>query len=113
MQGDFQLNSTETEGSVQERIRLTYQHNKNIKLLDWLVKVLTNNRLSSVLLNTGAQISVISDKYLRENFLHVDEYLVNELLDEPDPLRVLWGNETDISFGKYTVVNLCIGEGEG
>ena len=65
------------------------------------------------MLNTGAQISVISDKYLRENFLHVDEYLVNELLDEPDPLRVLWGNETDISFGKYTVVNLCIGEGEG
>ena len=69
--------------------------------------------MSSVLLNTGAQISVISGKYLRENFLHVDEYLVNELLDEPDPLRVLWGNETDISFGKYTVVNLCIGEGEG
>ena len=46
-----------------------------------LVKVLPNNKLSSVLLDAGAQVSVISDKYLRENFPHVDEYLVNELLD--------------------------------
>ena len=77
-----------------------------------LVKVLLSNKLSSVLLDTGAQVSVISEKYLRENLPHVDEYLVNELLDEQDSLRVQWGNQTDIPFSKYTVVNLCIGEGE-
>ena len=77
-----------------------------------LIKVLLNNKLSPVLLDTGAQVSVISDKYLRNNFPHVDEYPVNELLDELDSLRVQWGNQTDIPFKKYTVVNLCIGEGE-
>ena len=38
-----------------------------------LIKVLLNNKLSSVLLGTDAPVSVISDKYLRENFPHVDE----------------------------------------
>ena len=77
-----------------------------------LLKVLLNNKLCSVLLDTDAQVSVISDKYLRENFPHVDEYPVNELLDEPDFLRVQWGNQKDIPFSEYTVVNICIGEGE-
>ena len=77
-----------------------------------LVKVLLNNKLSSVLLDTGAQVSVINDKYLRDNFPHVGEYPVNELLDEPDALRVQRGNQTDIPFSKYTVVNLCVGEGQ-
>ena len=77
-----------------------------------LVKVLLNNKLSSVLLDTGAQVFVINGKYLRENFPHVDEYRVNELLDEPDSLRVQWGNQMDIPFSKYKVINLCIGEGE-
>ena len=49
---------------------------------------------------------------MRENFPHVDEYPVNELLDEPDSLRIQWGNQTDIPFSKYTIVNLCLGEGE-
>ena len=60
-----------------------------------LIRVLLNNKLSSVLLNTGAQVSVISDKHLRENFPHVDKYPVNKLLDEPDSLRVHWENQTD------------------
>ena len=77
-----------------------------------LIKVLLNSKLPSVLLNTGAYGSVISGKYLRENFLHVDEYPVKELLDETDYLRLQWRNQTDIPFSKYTVVNLCIGEGE-
>ena len=38
-----------------------------------LIKVLLNNKLSSVLLDTGSQVSVINGKYLRENFPHVDE----------------------------------------
>ena len=60
----------------------------------WLIKVLLNSKLPSVLLDTGAYVSVISGKYLRENFLHVDEYPVNELLDEPDYLRLQWRNQT-------------------
>ena len=60
-----------------------------------LIKVLLNNKLSSVLLDTGAQVSVISDKYLRQNFLHVDGYPVNELLNQPDYLRVYWRNQRE------------------
>ena len=59
--------------------------------IDWLKvlhKVLVNNKLSSVLLDTGPQVSIISNKYLREKYPHVDEYPVDELLDEPDSLRV-------------------------
>ena len=77
-----------------------------------LIKVLLINKFFSVLLDTGTQVSVINDKYLRKNFPHIDEYPVNELLDEPDSLRVQWGNQTYIPFSKYTVVHLCIGEGK-
>ena len=42
----------------------------------------------------------------------MSEYPVKELLDEPDSLRVQWGNQTDIPFSKYAVLNLCIGERE-
>ena len=57
-----------------------------------LIKVLLNNKLSSILLDTSARVSVISDKYLRESLPHIDEYLVNKLLDVPDSLRVQWGH---------------------
>ena len=77
-----------------------------------VIKVLLNNKLSTVLLDTGAQVSVISDKYLRDNFPHVDEYPDNELLDEPGSLRVHYEDQTDTPISKYTVVNLCIGEEE-
>ena len=67
-----------------------------------LIKALLNSKLSLVLLNTGAKFSITSDKYLRENFPHVDEYTVNELLDEPDSLREQWRNQTDILFRIYS-----------
>ena len=111
MQDHFHLSSTETGESVQERIKQTHKITGFIGE-KCLIKVLLNNKLSSVLLDTGAQVSVISDKYLRDNFPHIDEYPVNELLDEPDSLRLHCGNQTDIPFSKYTAVNLCIGEGE-
>ena len=57
-----------------------------------LIKILLNNKLSSILLDTSAQVSVISDKYLRESLPHVDEYPVNKLLDVPYSLRVQWGH---------------------
>ena len=76
-----------------------------------LIKVLLNNKLSSVLLDTGAQVSVIRDKCLRQNFPHVGKYTVNELLDKPDSWSVQWG-KSDRPFSKYTVASLCIGEGD-
>ena len=121
MQGHFHVNSTENRGSVQERMKGSYIVNLSLKQTHkvngligekCLIKVLLNYKLSSVLLDTGAQVSVKSDKYLRENFPHVDERPINELLDEPDSLRVQWDNQTDIPFRKYTVLNLCIGEVE-
>ena len=87
MQDHFHLSSTETGESVQERIKQTHKITGFIGE-KCLIKVLLNNKLSSVLLDTGAHISVINDKYLRENFPHVDKYPVNELLDEPDSLRI-------------------------
>ena len=116
LQGHFNLSSTET-GRNFNRGLLTCPQKQKYKVTGLIgekcfIKVLLNNKLSSVLLDTGTQISVKSDKYMRENFPHVHKYSVNELLDGPDSLRVQWGNQTDIPFSKYTVVNLCIGEWE-
>ena len=58
-----------------------------------LIKVLLNNKLSSVLFDAGALGPLISGKCLRKNFPHVDEYPVNELLDEPGSLRAQYGNQ--------------------
>ena len=104
MQGHFNLNQAMSTKQIYKVTGLVGEM--------CFIKVLLNNKLSSVLLDSGAQISVASDKYLRQNFPHVDEYPINELLDEPDSLRVQWGNQTDIPFSKNTVVNLYIGEGE-
>ena len=89
----FSLNSTERrQCSREDHILLMCPQNKNARLIGekCLIKVLLNNKLYSVLLNIDAQVSVISDKYLGENIPHVDEYPVNELLDETDFLRVQW-----------------------
>ena len=94
MQGQFPLKNTGQEELFQRgsyTVNLsTKQKHKVTKLIGekCLIKVLLNNKLSSVLPDTGAQVLVIRDKYFRENFPDVDEYPVNELLDEPDYLRV-------------------------
>ena len=66
--------------------------------------------MSSVLHDTGVHIPINNEWQIPGREL--DKYPVHELLDEPDSLRIQWGNQTDIPFSKYTVVNLCIGEGE-
>ena len=68
--------------SREDHILLTFLQKKKHQVTELirekcLIKVLLNNKLSSVLLDTGAQFSAKSHKYLRENFAHVDEYPVN------------------------------------
>ena len=42
----------------------------------------------SVLLETGAQVSIISEKYLLEKFSYAQIRTISELLHEHDSLRV-------------------------
>ena len=47
----------------------------------WLIKVLLNNKLSSVLLDNGGQVSTISEKYLVENFPHVAQVMNAQVMN--------------------------------
>ena len=49
----------------------------------------------SVLLDTSAQVSIISEKYLLENFINAEIRAILDILDGHDSLRVQWGNNSE------------------
>ena len=79
-------------------------------------KCLTQCELSgvptSVLLDTGAQVSIFSEKYLLENFINTQIRAISEILDGHDSLRMQWGNNLEIPFAGFTILQLQIGNGK-
>ena len=57
-----------------------------------------NDVATKVLLDTGAQVSLLSHKWLESNLPGAKILEVVELLDPCDRLRVQWGNHTEIPF---------------
>ena len=57
-----------------------------------------NDVVTQVLLVTGAQVSLLSHKWLESNLPGAKILEVGELLDPCDRLRVQWDNQTEISF---------------
>ena len=66
----------------------------------------------SVLLDTSAQVSIISEKYLLENFINAEIRAILDILDGHDSLRVQWGNNSEIPFKGFTILQLQIGDGK-
>ena len=79
-------------------------------------KCLMQHKLSgapaSVFLDAGAQVSIVSEKYLRENFINAEIRAISEILDGHDSLRVQWGNNSEIPFAGFTILQLKIGDGK-
>ena len=49
-------------------------------------------------MDTGAQVSLISEDWLQENLPDIEVQDVKYLLDQPDQLHVRWGNSQEIPF---------------
>ena len=57
-----------------------------------------NDIVMPVLMDTGAQVSIIEKIVLEERFLDNKVKLVDDLVDDGDNFRVQWRNSHDIPF---------------
>ena len=64
-----------------------------------------NQREASVLLYTGAQVSIISEDYVQQNHPDAEIKHISHILDEPDSMRVQWGKNNS-----FTVMLLNAGD---
>ena len=77
-----------------------------------LLNCFLNGHASSVLVDTGAQVSMIEQRYLRQHFPGVDVENIQDILEEHDSLRVQWGNSNEIPFVGWVNLEVRLGSGE-
>ena len=75
-----------------------------------LIKCSLDQEVSEVLLDTGAQVLLISINYLKEHHPTVDLKDIKELLDNADDLNIRWGNNTIISYMGWVELDLQFDE---
>lgn len=61
------------------------------------------NKKASVLLDKGAQVSIISENYMQLNHPDAEIKHNSYILNELDSMRVQWGNKADIPFNSGRV----------
>ena len=85
---------------------------KNTELIGdkWSIQCRYNQREASVLQNTVAQVSIISEDYVEQNLPDAEIKHISHILDEPDSMRVQWRNNADIPFNSFTVIQLKVGD---
>lgn len=74
-----------------------------------LVKCVLNEREMRVLLDTGAQVSLIDQENLRQISPDTEIKPISDILDDEDSLRVQWGNSNNIPYIGWVdlAVTLC------
>ena len=77
---------------------------------NFLIQCRRNQRETLVLLDTGSQVSIISEDYVQQNHLDTEIKHISHVPDEPDSVRVPWGNNADIPFNSFTVMQLNVGD---
>ena len=75
-----------------------------------MIQCRLNQREALVLLDTGAQVSIISEDYVQQNHSDSEIKHISHILDEPDSMSVQWGNNADIPLNSFTVMQLNIGD---
>ena len=70
-----------------------------------MIQYRLNQREASVLLYTGAQVSIISEDYVQQNHPDAEIKHISHILDEPDSMRVQWGKNNS-----FTVMLLNAGD---
>ena len=76
----------------------------------WLIQCRLNKREAPVLLNTGAQVSIVSEDYMQQNHPDAEIKHISHILDERYSMRVLWENQADIPLNSFTVMKLNVGD---
>ena len=69
-----------------------------------LIQCRVNKREALVLLDTGAQVSNVSEDYIEQNHPDAEIKHINHIVDEPDWIRVQLGNQADIPCNSFTVM---------
>ena len=59
---------------------------------------------SIVLWDTGSQVSILSDKVLRENFQNLEPHELSEILDEDCDLKLMAANNTPVRYTGYVEI---------
>ena len=94
------------EEQRQERIDQSYLFNSSLsqhgreKVVglvgeNCLVKCIANKNPTVMLLDTGAQVSIVSKSYLTNNYSELTVKQLKEILENVDSFRVQWGNSTE------------------
>ena len=63
-----------------------------------LLNCYLNDQPSTLLLNSGAQVSIINIEEFVKNFPDVKIQHISSILDDYDSIRVQWGDDQDIPF---------------
>ena len=75
-----------------------------------LVKCIANKNPTAMLLDSGAQVSIVSKSYLTKNYPELTVKPMKEILENGDSFRVQWGNSTQIPFLGWTSLNVQVGD---
>ena len=87
------------------------EKNQNAELIGdkFFMHCSLNKWVVSTLLDTGAQVLIISDNYMQQNYPNAEINHISHILDEHDTMRVQWGDQADTPFNGFTVMQLNIG----
>ena len=75
-----------------------------------LIQCGINESEASVSLDTGAHVSIISEDYMQQSNPGAEITHISHILDKPDSMRVQCGNQADIPFNSFTVMQLNVGD---
>ena len=91
--------AVETAGQYQSRYT-PVEYRKLVKLVGKksLVDCCLNGKSYQVLWDTGANISIISQKIVQSQFPFASIHKLDELLEDADSFRVQWGNQSDVPY---------------
>ena len=64
---------------------------------------------STALLDSGAQVSIVSEKHLKNELSDHQIRTTSDILDEPDSLKVQWRDNAEIPFTGYLTLPLQLG----
>ena len=63
-----------------------------------------------MLLETGAQVSIVSKSYLTRNYAELTVKPLKEILKNGDSFRIKLGNRTQIPFLGWVSLNIQVGD---
>ena len=73
-----------------------------------LVNCLLNGKVQTLLLDSGAQVSMMSKQHLDSHYPDTTVKSMNDILDDCDSFRVQWGNTSDIPFCGWVDINVSV-----